>query len=74
MDIFLIKAAYKVGYDSFDSHVIAANSKFEVVELAIDTCADEGEHAWLVTNVIRLGTYEGNKSEPFVIISSFNAG
>jgi len=70
MKLWLLQANKMVGYDSYDAHVIAAETEFEARALA--PCGDEG----------RIWNTEGASCEellaedliPGVIISSFNAG
>jgi hypothetical protein len=88
MNIYLITANESVDYDSIDSFCIVANSEEEVRNMAQESGADEShnwdENSYYVkisfwTNVDKttielVGTYLGEEVEPFILISSFNAG
>lgn len=74
MKTYLIVSKDSTMYDSYDAHVIAANNFEEVVRLAKSKAADEGAEAWSDTSIELIGSYEGTITEPFIILSSFNAG
>ena len=83
MNIYLIESIHAVDYDSFDSFCIIANSEEEVRKIAQENGADEigweeyAKEYWtdpLKTEVQLVGNYVGEKIEPFILISSFNAG
>ena len=74
MNIYLISIPEEfVKWDCYHGHVIAAMNREEVVKLAKEVAADEGDLVWeqhhrvelLATNV---------KHEWGIILSSFNAG
>ena len=62
------------GYDYFLGHTIAANSEDEVRALAKRASADEGHKAWDDASIVEEGIYTGDFTEPFIIMSDFNAG
>jgi hypothetical protein len=64
----------KWGYDCYSGHIIVANNEIEVRELAKKGSADEGNDIWDVATVTIEGDYTGNKTEPFKLLSDFNAG
>lgn len=75
MKIFKIYCNDFQGYDYYDSHVIVANNVQEVIDLAKKESADEGEENWDNSSIInKVGIYTGEKKEPFILLSSFNAG
>ena len=62
-------------YDSYNGHVIVANTKDEVRDLAMSICANEGKDIWIEAGIIKIyGEYTGEHKVPFIIMSSFNAG
>jgi len=62
------------GYDCYSGHIIVANNENEVRELAKKVSAGEGNDIWDVATVMIEGDYTGNKTEPFKLLSDFNAG
>lgn len=74
MKIYKITCGNYIGYDFYDSHIIVANNKYEVIELAKLQSADEGEEVWDSGKIECIGPYEGLQEKPFILLSSFNAG
>lgn len=65
-----------VGYDTYDAHVVVANTEQEARQLASeDKQWYEGARVWLESAIVTLeGTYTGTAGKPHIICSSFNAG
>lgn len=61
-------------WDCYSDMVIVANNKEEVIKLAKDLSADEGEDVWETATITKQGKYTGEKQEPFILLSSFHAG
>ena len=61
-------------YDAYLGHVIVANDKKEVREIAKKGSADEGKEVWDKAKIIIEGEYTGKKKEPFTMLSDFRAG
>jgi len=76
MKIYLIKYdnEHNFVYDSFDGHVIVANSISEVRMIAKDTIGAENKKIWNNAVVTVTGNYTGTKIKPFILLSSFNEG
>ena len=62
------------GWDTYDAFVIVANNEEEVRLIAANKGADEGKNVWGFADVKTEGDYTGGKSEPFILLASFNAG
>ena len=62
------------GYDIYFAHIIVANSKFEVVLMAKNKAAEEGAKIWDTAKIEECGEYTGAMTEPFILLSDFNAG
>lgn len=73
MKIFLIEHD-EFNYDAYLGHVIVANNENEVRELAKKGSADEGKDIWDKAIVTEEGVYSGTKTEPFKLLSDFQAG
>jgi len=73
MKIFLIGHDDR-GYDCYSHFVIVANDETEVRTMAIKMAADEGVEPWETAEITEQGTYTGEKTEPFCLLSSFHAG
>jgi hypothetical protein len=79
MNIYLIYATNKEKYDwydTYDSFCIVANDNEEVRKIASENPGYEGANTWLDSNnsnIELVGTYIGKETEPFILISSFNA-
>lgn len=71
MKIYHLSSMKTVGYDMYDSVVVVANSKKEAVNVA-NTIGESGQ--WHKDNLSKEGKYIGDCAEPFILISSFNAG
>lgn len=66
-------AADRGRYDSYDSHVVIAETPEQVIELVAESPGDEGAEAWKLENVEHVGT--PNDNQPVgILLSSFNAG
>ena len=62
------------GYDSYDGHVIAAESEHEARLFAIEEAAEEGVKAWNTENS-SIKIIADHTNEPAgIILSSFNGG
>ena len=61
-------------YESYYEHVIVANNRKEVVELASKRHGDEGSKIWETAKISKEGDYTGRKKKPFLLSSSFYAG
>jgi hypothetical protein len=72
MKIYKINIKYFI-YDAFCAHIIVANSEQEVREIAKNKCADEGKDVWDSAEIEECGEYTGKETEPFVLLSHFNA-
>jgi hypothetical protein len=72
MQIYLIKHKEK-GHDIYCGHVIVAKNISQVRQLAMDNSADEGEEIWQNAVVSIVGVYTGNATNPFILLSDFNA-
>lgn len=70
--IYYVKAD-RGGYDSYDAHIVIADSPEKVIELVKENPGDETEHAWLIENVELIGTPDDSQ-EAGIVLSSFNAG
>lgn len=73
MKIYKIKIN-RTGWDYYDSHIIVANNKKEVIKLTKDGCADEGEEIWETALITEVGISNTKETKPFFLLSSFNAG
>lgn len=73
MKIYLINIGYQ-GYDTYSGHIIVANNITQVRKLAKDIAWEEGEYACEMAEVSVEGTYTGNETTPFILLSSFHAG
>ena len=75
MDIYKITAISScVSYDSFDSHIVIADTEEQVLQLAKEKAADEGEEAWVKDNIKKYGKCSIEYAQPLILLSSFNAG
>ena len=71
---------YKIPHDEFEydyymGHVIVANNRQEVLDLAKDT--PDGNEPWAVwdkATIETIGQYFGDKIQPFILLSDFKAG
>jgi hypothetical protein len=73
MKIYTIK--HKVfKHDAYLGHVIVANSEDEVREIAKSKSADEGKDVWNAAIVEEHGDYTCQRTEPFILLSDFQAG
>jgi len=61
-----------INYDEFDAHIVVANSWEEALEIAIKT-GDNGPSPESM-KVLEIGNYTGGEKEPFILLSSYNAG
>ena len=61
-------------YDAYMGHTVVANSELEVRELAKDISADEGKEIWNTAKIEEHGKYTSDKTEPFILMSDFQAG
>jgi hypothetical protein len=73
MKIYLIGHSV-FGYDFYRGHVIIANRESEVRDMAANNCADEGGDVWETADIEECGTYTGGRTEPFILLSDYNAG
>lgn len=83
MNTYLIWQNENKGYDTYDSVVVAAEDE-ESAKLIHPSAY--GENPWIDSwssgwcsspedvKVELVGTYEGKKTEPHIILASFNAG
>ena len=74
MNIYVLEAIVDITYDCYDGHVVVANNDLE----ARKQCSSgyEGK-IWIdgeKSSIEHVGHYEGMEKEPFVLLSSFNAG
>jgi hypothetical protein len=87
MKIYVLSQDQNVSYDTYDSVVVAAEDEESAKRIHPDyTLGDnwkdnwdeDEEYSWCNSpddvKVELVGTYEGTKTEPHVILSSFNAG
>ena len=73
MNIYYLERTDEIGCDEYDSFVVVANSSQEVLKiLKRDVVVAMGNLKSV--NCELVGIYVGNKNEPFVLCSSFNAG
>ena len=61
-------------YDCNSDHVIVARDTDEVIKLAQSVAADEGKLIWYSAKISIIGDYTGDKTEPFILLTSFHAG
>ena len=73
MKIFIIEHNER-NWDSYMGHIIVANNEEEVKYLAKQVSADEGKEIWNKIPIFIVGEYVGEKKEPFILLSDFNAG
>lgn len=71
MNIYHLSSMKVVGYDMYDSVVVVANNKKEAVRVA-NKIGESGQ--WHKDRLSKEGKYTGDCTEPFILISSFNAG
>lgn len=64
----------KAVYDTYNHHVIVANSPAQAREFAMEIAADEGEQSWIESKVTVIGTPNDKFSKPGIVLSDFNAG
>lgn len=87
MQIYRISQSAKRGYDTFDSAIVVANSEYQARKMRplhfddfewIDEPSIYTNRSWADSaddvNVELIGRYIGDKTEPYLILSSFNAG
>lgn len=74
MKIYTIETGQSRGYDIYLGHVIVANDEAEVRQLAKNESADEGGKIWDSAKVTECGDYTCDRTEPFILLSDFNAG
>ena len=74
MNIYLITVETHKISEYYHSHIIAANTPQEVVEIAKKICASEGEYAWKEDKVELLGIFHNTTDKPHILLSSYNAG
>ncbi len=75
MKLYLLSTVEIVGYDSFDSHIIAAKNKLNARKLAAKIASDEGIDTWLNSQLSTCNRIKVNKLDAEeILISSFNAG
>lgn len=74
MKIYSIRHQGEFTYDSYDSMIIVANTKTQVVNIAKSNSADEGEEVWDTATITEEGIYTGVHTRPFILLASFNAG
>lgn len=73
MKIYLIKHEVH-NYDAYMGFVIVANYPYEVRDMAARNHGDEGADIWYAIDVEECGTYAGDRTEPFILLSDYNAG
>lgn len=61
-------------YDEYDSHVIVCNNRKKAREMALEVYCYRPESGWDIAKVVCHGEYNGNRKNPFILLSSFNAG
>ena len=62
-------------YDSYMAHVIVAFGRIQVRQIAQNkTDGAEGKEAWQDAKIEYLGEYNGEATEPFIVLSDFRAG
>ena len=71
MNIYHLSSMKSVGYDMYDSVVVVAQNKKQAVEVA-NRIGEEGQ--WHKDKLSKEGKYTSSNTEPFILISSFNAG
>ena len=69
MKIFIIEHNER-NWDSYMGHIIVANNEEEVKYSAKQVSADEGKEIWNKIPIFIVG----EKKEPFILLSDFNAG
>ena len=75
MDIYKITAISSyVSYDSFDSHIVIADTEEQVLQLAKEEAAAEGKNAWVKDNIKKYGKCSIEYAQPLILLSPFNAG
>lgn len=74
MNIYLIEHEKFDIYDAYSGHVVAANNKKEVIDIAKEGSADEGKEIWDTAKITLQGKYTGVNKKPFKILSDFMAG
>ena len=80
MNIYLIWQNENIGYDTYDSVVVAAENEESAKLIHPNEISEKpwGSRSWCNhpdhVKVELVGKYEGTKTEPHVILSSFNAG
>ena len=73
MKIYTIEHS-EFNYDAYMGHTVVANFELEVREIAKSKSADEGKYVWEKAEVLECGEYTGRRTEPFILMSDFNAG
>lgn len=71
MYIYLIERTDEVCYDEYGAHVIVANNRSEVINLAKGVCSDEGKEIWEKATITMEGKYICSAPEPFILLSSY---
>jgi len=86
MKIYLLWQNENRGYDTYDSVVVAAEDEESARQIHPSTCSENpwsiGSWSWGSNwcsspddvSVEYIGTYEGEKTKPHIILASFNAG
>lgn len=80
MNIYLIWQNENIGYNTYDSVVVVAEDKESAKLIHPNEISEKpwGSRSWCNhpddVKVELVGKYKGTKTEPHVILSSFNAG
>ena len=70
--IFKIDTDHRHDFDYYDSFIIVARNEAEVLDMAQQK--DPQNSDWDIERVELISYYTGDKTEPFILSSSYNAG
>lgn len=73
MKLYMISRTEDIGYDEYDSFVIAAESQEQARQIAADANGDEGRAPWLDSTRSICREIDA-KSEKGIVLRSFQAG
>ena len=83
MKIYVLRQDQHIGYDTYDSLVVAAENEESARQIhpndgGLDPWNNRNWGEWCnspdLVSVELVGTYEGKETEPHIILASFNAG
>ena len=77
MKIYLITQSVNNDYDTYDSMVVIANSADEAMQLTVTKHHRDSYSSWAAFADLEcsdIGIASEDKTEPYIVLASFNAG